>query len=185
MEKKINKEHSPLFLKYLPFYGELHHGESIILAENSFTDISGKRIIDEKLFDILTKNKAELSDKGLVRKMYLCNEGINVGDIVVKNPDTWIENEFDSWGRGIGDGEVVAIYPDIDVRWPEGKCYEDRGQIIVKVGEVSPEFIVFAKDKMEIKDFIKETFVRTKNGWDNEREGMEFFDKREFYTIKR
>jgi len=30
-----------------------------------------------------------------------------VGDRVVKNPETWTANEFDSWGRGVGVGVVV------------------------------------------------------------------------------
>jgi len=31
----------------------------------------------------------------------------SVGDRVVKNPETWTANEFDSWGRGVGVGVVV------------------------------------------------------------------------------
>ena len=49
-----------------------------------------------------------------------------VGDKVRKNPATWAPNEFDAWGRGVGVGEVIdASWPDfIDVRWPNGRCYE-------------------------------------------------------------
>jgi hypothetical protein len=53
-----------------------------------------------------------------------------VGDRVVKNPATWIANEFDAWGRGIGIGEVVEpphLLDDlrmVDVRWPAGRCGE-------------------------------------------------------------
>lgn len=32
---------------------------------------------------------------------------LKVGDRVVRNPATWLPNEFDSWGRGIGIGVVV------------------------------------------------------------------------------
>jgi len=49
-----------------------------------------------------------------------------VGDKVRKNPAAWASNEFDAWGRGEGVGEVVGVtWPDfIDVRWPNGRCYE-------------------------------------------------------------
>jgi hypothetical protein len=54
----------------------------------------------------------------------------NVGDKVVKNPDTWVVNDFDSWGRGVGIGEIdEAPVPLedlglVDVRWPAGRCAE-------------------------------------------------------------
>jgi hypothetical protein len=32
---------------------------------------------------------------------------MNIGDKVIKNPETWIVNEFDLWGRGIGIGIIV------------------------------------------------------------------------------
>lgn len=53
-----------------------------------------------------------------------------IGDLVVKNPQTWLENEFDGWGRGLGVGEVVEppFHIDdvdcVDVRWPAGRCFE-------------------------------------------------------------
>lgn len=50
------------------------------------------------------------------------------GDLVEKNINTWVENDFDAWGRGIGIGEVVAVDDvvdgEVDVRWPAGRCYE-------------------------------------------------------------
>lgn len=50
------------------------------------------------------------------------------GDLVVKNPNTWVASEFDSWGRGTGIGEVVGddcvADGEVDVRWPGGRCYE-------------------------------------------------------------
>jgi hypothetical protein len=50
---------------------------------------------------------------------------IKIGDSVIKNESTWVPNDFDSWGRGVGIGEVVDIVDgDIDVRWPGGRCYE-------------------------------------------------------------
>ena len=32
---------------------------------------------------------------------------IAVGDHVRKNPETWVANDFDGWGRGVGIGVVV------------------------------------------------------------------------------
>jgi hypothetical protein len=58
----------------------------------------------------------------------------NIGDKVVKNDETWETNDFDSWGRGIGVGIVVEPPFDleddsVDVRWPEGRCFENISQI--------------------------------------------------------
>ena len=48
-----------------------------------------------------------------------------IGDFVKKNPENWVKNDFDSWGRGIGVAVVVeppfAMEDDeVDVRWPGG-----------------------------------------------------------------
>jgi len=48
---------------------------------------------------------------------------------VIKNPDTWVPDDFDSWGRGLGVGIVIEPpFPlgdtDVDVRWPAGRCFE-------------------------------------------------------------
>lgn len=58
-----------------------------------------------------------------------------VGDFVKKNPETWVPNDFDSWGRGIGLGQVVeppfAMEPyEVDVRWPAGRCFEFTNQLL-------------------------------------------------------
>lgn len=58
-----------------------------------------------------------------------------VGDRVVRNERNWVPNEFDSWGRGVGIGEVVAppfeLEPDsVDVRWPAGRCFEFVSQLL-------------------------------------------------------
>jgi hypothetical protein len=53
-----------------------------------------------------------------------------VGDRVIKNPATWIPNDFDAWGRGQGVGVVVeppfAVedLSEVDVCWPNGRCFE-------------------------------------------------------------
>ena len=53
-----------------------------------------------------------------------------VRDKVVRNPITWKPNDFDAWGRGVGVGQVVEPpYElddnEVDVRWPDGRCFED------------------------------------------------------------
>lgn len=68
-----------------------------------------------------------------------------IGDKVVRNPTTWKVNDFDSWGRGLGVGEVVeppyAIDEDeVDVRWPSGRCFEDvKGLLLAAPGDVQVE----------------------------------------------
>jgi hypothetical protein len=59
----------------------------------------------------------------------------NIGDYVKKNPDTWKPNDFDSWGRGIGIGQVVEPpfhmeNNEVDVRWPGGRCFEYTDQLL-------------------------------------------------------
>lgn len=59
---------------------------------------------------------------------------MKVGDKVVKNEETWVENDFDSWGRGVGIGEVVEAPFDlendsVDVRWEGGRCFEFKLQL--------------------------------------------------------
>ena len=58
-------------------------------------------------------------------------EEFKEGDRVIKNEENWIWNEFDSWGRGEGIGQIVKITNDtlVDVRWPGGRCYEEIDQI--------------------------------------------------------
>ena len=56
------------------------------------------------------------------------------GDKVIKNEETWISNEFDAWGRGIGIGIILeppySLGDDeVDVRWPEGRCFEFVNQL--------------------------------------------------------
>lgn len=64
---------------------------------------------------------------------------MKVGVKVVRNPATWSVNEFDSWGRGVGIGEVVEppheLNDDqVDVRWPAGRCFElIHGLLEVKI----------------------------------------------------
>ena len=56
------------------------------------------------------------------------------GDKVIKNEETWISNEFDAWGRGIGIGIVVEPpykldEDEVDVIWPAGRCFEFVNQL--------------------------------------------------------
>jgi hypothetical protein len=58
-----------------------------------------------------------------------------VGDYVKKNPETWISNDFDSWGRGEGIGQIVespipTSEEEVDVRWPNGRCFEMISQLL-------------------------------------------------------
>ena len=59
-----------------------------------------------------------------------------IGDRVVKNPETWVVNDFDSWGRGIGEGVIVEppfLLEDmggVDVSWPYGRCFEFVAQLL-------------------------------------------------------
>lgn len=60
---------------------------------------------------------------------------LKVGDRVIKNEKTWKPNDFDGWGRGIGVG-IVVVPPfeldggAVDVRWPNGRCFEFTDQLL-------------------------------------------------------
>lgn len=59
----------------------------------------------------------------------------SIGDRVVKNPATWVANDFDTWGRGVGVGLVVEppfpmLEHEVDVRWPHGRCFELVAQLL-------------------------------------------------------
>ena len=57
----------------------------------------------------------------------------NIGDKVIKNEETWEPNDFDGWGRGIGIGVIVEppfeMEGQVDVRWPNGRCFEFKDQL--------------------------------------------------------
>ena len=63
-----------------------------------------------------------------------------IGDRVVANRTTWMPNDFDDWGRGVGVGVVIEppfpMDPDeIDVRWPAGRCFEHISQLLPYKGD--------------------------------------------------
>ncbi|MFN8510741.1 MAG: hypothetical protein U0Z75_09360 [Deinococcaceae bacterium] len=69
---------------------------------------------------------------------------LNIGDKVIKNEATWIPNNFDGWGRGIGVAIVVEPPFELDdddecvfVRWPAGRCFERIAGLIKVDSEVS------------------------------------------------
>lgn len=57
----------------------------------------------------------------------------------MKNPATWVVNDFDQWGRGEGVGVVQGAMPGfediLDVKWPSGKCFEEPEHLLL----VEPE----------------------------------------------
>jgi hypothetical protein len=60
---------------------------------------------------------------------------MKIGDKVIKNEKTWIPNDFDSWGRGVGIGVVVKPpfeidIDEVDVRWEGGRCFETINQLL-------------------------------------------------------
>jgi len=67
-------------------------------------------------------------------------EKFNIGDKVIKNEETWITNDFDGWGRGIGVGVVVEppFYmndDEVDIRWNGGRCFEFTEELINITGK--------------------------------------------------
>ena len=67
-----------------------------------------------------------------------------IGDRVVKNPETqtWLWNEFDSWGRGIGVGVILdPPFPlgaeSVDVLWPGGRCFEAVSGLLLVSGPLA------------------------------------------------
>lgn len=60
---------------------------------------------------------------------------LNIGDYVKKNPEKWNPNDFDSWGRGEGIGQIVELPFEmeadaVDMRWPAGRCFESLDQLL-------------------------------------------------------
>ena len=66
---------------------------------------------------------------------YMEKHNFKVGDKVIKNEETWEPNDLDNWGRGIGIGIIVEPpfemdNGEVDVKWPNGKCFEFTNQLI-------------------------------------------------------
>jgi hypothetical protein len=71
-----------------------------------------------------------------IKRKYKLEKAVKmkVGDKVIKNEETWKPNDFDSWGRGIGVGTIVEPPfelddDEVDVRWPNGRCFEFTHQL--------------------------------------------------------
>jgi hypothetical protein len=63
------------------------------------------------------------------------NTQFNIGDRVIKNVETWIPNDFDHWGRGVGEGVIVTPpfemdKGEVDVKWEGGRCFELTYQLL-------------------------------------------------------
>lgn len=67
----------------------------------------------------------------------------NFGDHVIRNPAPWKPDDFDSWGRRRGIGEVgESPFPlepgTVDVHWPDGRCFEEvAGLLWAPVSQLS------------------------------------------------
>lgn len=62
---------------------------------------------------------------------------MKVGTRVIRNPKNWKPNDFDLWGRGKGVGVIVEPPFEmeeggVDVKWPDGRCFENKDQIIAE-----------------------------------------------------
>ena len=57
---------------------------------------------------------------------------LKTGDHVRKNPSTWVQSDFDSWGAGQGIGTVLADEVDgiVDVRWNGGRCHQHVNELL-------------------------------------------------------
>ena len=56
-----------------------------------------------------------------------------INNKVIKNEKTWVPNEFDSWGRGEGTGEIISRDGDYtEVQWPNGKHTEHISHLRIK-----------------------------------------------------
>lgn len=81
---------------------------------------------------VLTNGKIIDKEYNVIEKM---SDKFKIGTEVVKNAKTWKPNDFDKWGRGVGIGVVVEPpFPldedSVDVRWPKGRCFEYKEEII-------------------------------------------------------
>jgi hypothetical protein len=57
---------------------------------------------------------------------------VNIGDRVIKDPETWIPSDFDIRGAGDGVGVVVGFGVDdwVDVLWPTGRCFHVKAELL-------------------------------------------------------
>lgn len=89
---------------------------------------------------------------------------MKICDKVIKNPDTWIENDF--LGRGVGIGIIVeplfSMDDKIDVRWHNVICFESVDQV-VKIEDNCLYYLINDEDSISflIKEFGNSPYYST------------------------
>lgn len=142
------------FTKYLPVEDEIKEGDKIYFKHDGSRGLMNERGLPKWVID-------KCKERGYkTGKLFICTKDIKVGDKVVKDASNWKSNDFDSWGRGEGEAEVLEVIPDIDLRWEGGRAWEDLKQILKVVGEVSPKAEWVKEGHTWGEDFYYDCFPR-------------------------